>query len=371
VRAIDHHCHPLLRWPGARSAADLRAAFSEAADPRVLHEHTPSTAAYRGALRRLADELGCEASDDGVLAARRREDPARHADRLLRASGAGMLLLDHGFGGLDAFTPAEHRLEVRLPQREVVRLETVAEGAAGHCERPEDWFGMVRAELRRAVAAGAVAVKTIVGYRAGLRLHRPDGAALHAAWTAFRAAVAGRSVRLTDRALCHALVFEAAAECTALGVPLQVHCGFGDPDGDLAHTSPLGLRPLLSDPRLEGLRLMLLHCYPYHREAAWMCSVYPDVYMDLSLALPLAAVDGARAMAEALGLCPWSKLLYATDATRLPEAYFVAAALHREALAGAMAELVGRGILDEREAEDAGRRVLAGNAARVYTLPEP
>src|SRR4029077_21051387 len=104
------------------------------------------------------------------------------------------------------------------------------------------------------------------------------------------------------------------------------------------------------------LRVVLLHCYPYHREAAYLCALHADVYMDLSLALPQAGSDGTRAMGEALGLCPWTKLLYATDATALPEAYLVAAARHREALAAALAELVAASTLDEPEAGAARRR---------------
>jgi hypothetical protein len=45
-------------------------------------------------------------------------------------------------------------------------------------------------------------------------------------------------------------------------------------------------------------------------------------------------------MHEVLGLCPWSKLLYASDASRLPELFLVAAELHREALAEAFGQLV-------------------------------
>ena len=113
---------------------------------------------------------------------------------------------------------------------------------------------------------------------------------------------------------------------------------------------------------------MLLHCYPFHREAAYLASVFPGVYMDLSLAIPLAAHDGARALVEALGLCPTSKLLYATDATRFPEVYLVAAALHREALAAALALLVDTGWLTQTDAFEAGRQVLSGNARRIYPL---
>jgi hypothetical protein len=83
----------------------------------------------------------------------------------------------------------------------------------------------------------------------------------------------------------------------------------------------------------------------------------------------MAAHDGARALEEALGLCPTTKLLYATDATRFPEVYLVAAALHREALAGSLGRLVDTAWLTQTEAIEAGRQVLSGNAKRIYRLP--
>ena len=61
--------------------------------------------------------------------------------------------------------------------------------------------------------------------------------------------------------------------------------------------------------------------------------------------------------------------LYATDASRLPEAYFVAATLHRAALGAALSELVEFGALSWDEAAGAGRAVLAGNAVSLYQLP--
>src|SRR5436305_135234 len=175
-------------------------------------------------------------------------------------------------------------------------------------------------------------------------------------------------VRVSGDPLCHALFLEAARECVRLDLPLQVHCGFGDPDEDLAKASPLGLRPLFVDPTFRGLRVALLHCYPYHREAAYLCSVFPGVYMDLSLTIPFAAFEGVRAMKETLGLCPTSKLLYASDATRYPEVFLVAATLHRQALAEALAELADRNVLSPHDAVAAGREILAENARRVYHL---
>ncbi len=368
---MDHHCHPLRRWSGRLEPNEFRACFSETLDPRVLEEHVPNTAIYRTVLRRLAPIFGCQPSEAAILTARQMADPARYSRELLERSRTGLLLLDHGYTGPDAMGVEEHRAAVPIAQREVVRLETLAEGLVEGHRRMEDWLDAVRVAVREAVRGGAVGVKTICAYRASLRLRWPDQRAARENYGMLRGALRARGggrPRLGGEPLCHTLVFVAAEECAGLGVPLQVHCGLGATDEDLAESSPLGLRPLLADERHRELRVAMLHCYPYHREAAYLCSVYAGAYMDLSLAIPLATTDGARAMREVLGLCPWSKLLYATDASRLPEMYLVAAQLHREALADALCGLAEERILAFDEAERVGRQILAGNARRLYGL---
>jgi uncharacterized protein len=370
VQAVDHHCHPLRRWPFTLTALELRTAFSEALDPQVATHHVQHSAAYQGALRRIARELGCEPDEATVLARRNAIDPQGYARRGFRATATGMMLVDTGFPSADSFTIEEQATALDIPQREIVRLETLAEALVDRSDHPEDWLSGVRRGLTEAVNRGAVGVKTICAYRASLNLRQPDTDELADAFDALKQRARGgaEAIRLSGDPLCHALLLDAARECVRLDVPLQVHCGFGDPDEDLAQASPLGLRPLFVDPTYRGLRVALLHCYPYHREAAYLCSVFPNVYMDLSLAIPFAAQDGARAMQEALGLCPTSKLLYASDASRYPEVFFVAATLHREALAQAISELIDRDVLGTAQAIEAGRQVLAGNARRVYRL---
>ena len=369
LAAVDHHCHPLLRPAGDLTPADLRRAFTEAIDPEVIDQHTHHSVVYQTALRRLALELDCEATEEGVLRARRAFDPVELANRLLKKSRTGLMILDHGFAGGSAMSPAEHAAAIQIPQRSVIRLETAAEGLAATSENVAQWLMAVREAITQALDGGAVGVKTIAAYRAGLQLREPDLEHAEAEFKALRArGAAGYPIRLEGEPLCHLLMLEAAQLCGELGVPLQVHCGFGDSDEDLALTNPLGLRRLFVEPRFGGLKVVLLHCYPFHREAAYLASVFPGVYMDLSLAVPLAAHDGARALEEALGLCPTSKLLYATDATRFPEAYLVAAALHREAMASAFGRLVDTGWLTQTEAVEGGRQVLSGNARRIYPL---
>ena len=369
---MDHHCHPLRRGSAPLEPDQFRACFTEATDPRVLAEHVVNTPLYRLLLRRLAPFFGCQPTEAAILTARRMMEPASYARELLELSGNGLMLVDTGFGGDDTLTLAEQQEMLPIPQREIVRLETLAEGLVAGCRRPEDWLDAVRGALAAAVARGAVAVKTIVAYRASLRVRWPDHQEVRTAYTELRrsarASRGGRRPRLAGNPLCHSLVLVAARECARLRVPLQVHCGIGDPDEDIAESSPVGLRPLFVDERFTDLQVVLLHCYPFHREAAYLCSVHAGAYMDLSLAVWLAASDGARAMREVVGICPWSKLLYATDASRLPEVYLVAAELHRDALAEAFGELVSRQLLTLEEARDAGRQVLAGNAGKLYRV---
>jgi uncharacterized protein len=328
------------------------------------------TVAYQDAIRRIAGELQCDSNEAAILAYRSAADPGDYARRLLTRTATAVMLVDNGFATADSFTLPEQEQAIGITPRQIIRLETVAENLIHYANDPREWFAAVRAALRADVERGAVGVKTICAYRATLKLQPVDTDALGVAFSAMRLrAEHGQHPRLSGNALCHALLFEAALECRELDVPLQVHCGFGDPDEDLAETSPLGLRPLFTDPTYRGVRVALLHCYPYHREAAYLCSVFPDVYMDLSLTIPFAGLEGGRAMREALGLCPTSKLLYASDASRYPEVFFVAAMAHREALAEALGELVDRHIMDTAAAANAGRQVLSENAMRVYHLP--
>ncbi len=369
--AVDHHCHPLRRWPFQLSAVELRGAFTEALDPQLAQRHVVHMVAYQDAIRRIAGALPSEATEAAVLAYRNAADPADYARRLLARTATAVMLVDNGFTTAESFTLPEQEQAIGITQREIIRLETVAENLIHYANDPREWFDAVRAALRADVERGAAGMKTICAYRATLKLQPVDTDALGVAFSATRLrAQRGEHPRLSGSALCHALLFEAAQECRELDVPLQVHCGFGDLDEDLAETSPLGLRPLFTEPAYRGLRIALLHCYPYHREAAYLCSVFPDVYMDLSLTIPFAGLEGGRAMREALGLCPTSKLLYASDASRYPEVFLVAATAHREALADALGELVDRRIMNTTTAVNAGRQVLADNARRVYQLTD-
>ena len=114
--------------------------------------------------------------------------------------------------------------------------------------------------------------------------------------------------------------------------------------------------------RFRDTPFVLLHCYPFVREAGWLAHVYGNVFLDLSLTIPHVARP-ATALAEALELAPVSKLMYASDAALAPELYLLAARWWRDALAEVLPEL-----LPGADAEDAARSILRDTARSLYRL---
>jgi hypothetical protein len=306
IPLVDNHAHGVLRAP-PRSIDEFRGLFSESPDPRQW-PHIATGITYRRAIAVIAEHLGCEPDERVVYEHRLAADAAGYAASFLRATNTELLLLDDGYPPTDVGTAwDEFAAMVDVPARSVLRLESHpledAAAARGH---------------------GFVALKTIAAYRGGL-----------------------------DRVSDHVVAALELNEQTGDPLPVQVHCGFGDWDLHLWRSDPSYLKPIVE--RFRETTFVLLHCYPFVREAGWMAHVYGNVYFDLSLTIPHVSRPRA-ALEQALELAPVSKLLYASDAARTPELYLLAATWWRDALAEVLD--------DERDA----RLILRENALRVYAL---
>ena len=276
-------------------------------------------------MRELAELFECEQTEEAVYEYRVSTDPAQYASRLLRATGTELLLVDDGYPPPGEGTTWDELGELAgCEARPILRIERVAE---------EGELDVVRDEVAHARANGFVGLKSISAYRTGLELER-----IHE---------------------CVVAALE-ANEQTGEPLPVQFHCGFGDSDLYITRADPGHLKPLIE--RFRETAFVLLHCYPFVREAGWLAHVYGNVYFDLSLTIPHVARP-AEMVREALELAPVSKLLYASDAARTPELYYLAAKWWREALAEALPEL-----LSDDDAADAGSRILRENARALYGL---
>jgi hypothetical protein len=366
IPVVDGHCHALLREPLAVSSGTFLDLFTEAR-PDTMRAHVPHTGYAQRAVRALARRHGVEATVDAVLDARRRAGSKAGLKHLTDARVAA-LLVDTGYPP-DAMPLDEMRRVLGCEIQEVVRIEACAERLLAQRLSYQAFVDAFRRLLHEA-APRCAGFKTIVAYRSGLDVRAWTDDEVAASYARALAAVpAGGRVRLTEKPLLDRLFVITLEIASQTLRPLQIHTGFGDPDIDLLRANPLLLRPVLEDPRWATTRLVLLHmAYPYTREAAFMTAVWPQVYLDLSLALPFLGPGALFPLLEILSLAPSSKLMYGSDVSGLPELFALSAEWARATLGEALGWLVERDGLDERAAAAAGRAILSDNARTLYGL---
>jgi uncharacterized protein len=364
---VDHHCHGVL----CRDAdeATLESLLSEGAG-------FPGGSAFDSqagfAFRRLCPPvLGlpphAELRD---YAARRAELGATEVSkRFLQAAGLSALCVDTGYTPELITSPAELGSLAGATAYEIVRLERVAEDVAATGVGAAAFPGTVRSALatRTAGANRVVGVKSIAAYRTGLELtsERPSDAEVAAAAGRWLARVGENGPpRLADKTLHRFLIW-----CGVdLGLPVQFHVGYGDSDVDLHRCNPLLLTPLLRAIQQTGVPVMLLHNYPYHREAGYLAQVFPHVYVDAGLATHNLGARAPALLAEALELAPFGKFLYSSDAFGLPELYYLGAALFRTALSALFTAGLDEDLYAERTVLRLTKMICADNAKRAYAL---
>jgi uncharacterized protein len=309
-------------------------------------------------------------------AARRAElGAAEVSKRFLQAAGLSAVCVDTGFTPEPLTSPAELGALAGATAYEIVRLEQVAEDVAAAGVGAAAFPAAVRSELAARTdntadivrTARVVGMKSIAAYRTGLDLaaDRPNDAEVTAAagrWLA-GSALPGPP-RLADETLQRFLIW-----CGVdLGLPVQFHVGYGDSDVDLHRCNPLLLTPLLRAIQPTGVPVMLLHNYPYHREAGYLAQVFPNVYVDAGLATHGLGARAPALLAEALELTPYGKFLYSSDAFGLPELYYLSAALFRTALSDFLSAGLHKDLYPERSVVRLTAMLCAGNARRAYRL---
>ena len=367
---IDHHCHGVVTAP--LDGPGVETLLTESADPAP-----PGTSVFDSQLgfavrRWCAPVLGLEPSApaDSYLQRRAELGPAEVNRRFLRAAAVEAWLVDTGYQAGELLTPEQLAQVSGVPAHEIIRLEAVAEqvasggpGAAGYAAAVEETIG--------ARAGHAVAFKSVAAYRCGLDFTAAPpapGEVSDAAARWLRAIDADpAAARLADPVLIRHVIWAGVGT----GRPLQFHAGFGDTDLRLHQADPSLLHDFLLATRPAGVPVMLLHCYPYHRQAAWLAQVFPHVYLDVGLALNHVGARSSAVLAEALELAPFHKVLYSSDAFGLPELHYLGAARFRSDLARVTGAFVADGAWSAADADRVGHLIGTANARRVYRLPAP
>jgi predicted TIM-barrel fold metal-dependent hydrolase len=367
IPIIDHHAHSLLKPEATADAASFRQWFTEATDPEVHTKHVPHSLFFRTGLRWLAELLDCEPTLDAVLAARTTQSYSDWTRRLFTEANISILLCDYGYQGEGSYTHAELQTMLPCQVEPILRLEVLAQELIVQHNTFEQMVDAYVATVERARTDGYVALKSIIAYRTGLMIEPTsrDEAASAFAPLKEEARQAGR-IRLASKPLCDYLVGLALQKAVAQELPFQFHTGFGDSDADLRVVNPLHLRPIIEQVRCP---LVLLHAgWPFYRELAHLAAIYPNVWLDLSLAIPFATTGIPTMLRDVLGMAPFSKIMFATDAFVMPEIFWLAARWGRWGLGCVLDEFIADGFLNADEAWVAAEAILGGNARLIYRL---
>jgi predicted TIM-barrel fold metal-dependent hydrolase len=367
---LDNHCHGVLQHDP--TAEQLEALINEGGNPvspGTSRWDTPVGLALRRHCAPLLD-LGPFAAPADYLARRRQLGAEEVNRRLLRAAGSAGLLLDTGFRSDEIASPADMASLVGVPTWEVVRLEAVAEELAGSGASAER-YPSAFAEALRTRTTDAVGLKTILAYRGGFDVDPsppPHDEVVDAAGRWFGEIEDGGAVRLTDQALLRYGIWAGAELARDRRLPLQIHVGYGDADLTLHRTNPSLLTDLIRRVGALGVEVVLLHCYPYHREAAYLADAFPNVSFDLGLALTFAGISAGRILAEAMEVAPFAKQLYSSDGFGAAELHYLGARHFRDGLSRVLAGWIEDGACTIAEATRIATLIASENARRVYPL---
>jgi len=352
---VDHHCHGLVVEDLDR--AGFEAMLNEAGRPSPLGTTIFDSMLGLALRRHCAPLLDLEplATAEDYLARRGELGAAEVNRRMVAASGIETFLVDTGLEPDRLCTPGELASLTGGVGREIVRLERVAEQVlrAG----TSDFAGEVVQRLRD---SGAVGAKSIAAYRVGLRLPAVKPTEDELA----RGLADARPERLAEPTVSAWLAWTAIE----LGMPLQFHVGYGDSDLDLLACDPLRLTPFLRGTEEHGVPVLLLHNYPFHRNAAYLAQVFEHVFMDLGLTTHNTGALSRGVIRETLEMVPFGKLLFSTDAFGLAELYLLGAQLFRDGLSSVLDELVGTGDMTDTDATHVAGLVARDNARRAYRL---
>ncbi|MGJ3246207.1 MAG: amidohydrolase family protein [Elainellaceae cyanobacterium] len=368
IPVIDQHAHNVLK-PDVAAETPYSSAFTEGCDSQTIHHHARHSLCYRRSLRDMADLLECAPSEEAILTCRTELGWDALTARCFAASNLAGLILDDGFLP-DTVLPVEWHQQFVSTTR-LLRLEYLAEHLIYESSRFDVFLEWFRSELDPP-PKGVVGFKSIAAYRVGLDVQLISTELAEESFYALKLQQERQEtpIRLNDKALIDFLLLHALDIAATYQLPIQFHTGFGDPDLDLRLANPLHLRLLLEIPEYRQVPIVLLHAaYPFTREAAYLASVYPNVYVDFGLAIPFLSVVGMRqAISMLLELSPTSKIMYSSDAHMIPDLFYLGAKWGRTALGQVLDQAIGDRDLTAQEADDVAIAILQQNARHLYRL---
>jgi uncharacterized protein len=392
---IDQHVH-IFKPESNQPTFDPLATFSLGGDWMHFLDsggHTPTdrerrqliinqqqTMIYHEAMHAIARYLGCEANREAIIAARAAKiaDYQAYVRDMYRDINLEANIVD--LGNPKIVNLEEFEALTGVPAYGLFRIEPLIgelwdqHDSLADLEKAFD-------ERIRTVASDPkiISLKTVIAYRTGLdlqpltaqevsgsidRLKRSrDSAGL------FARIHVPRSTRDDVKRVRDYILWRALELSIELNLPFQIHSGMGDQDLDIKTARPGLLAAVFRDERLRHAKIILLHgAYPFYEEGAYLATIFPNVFLDLSEFNPMIGPGVSRVISTILEQAPFTKVVYSSDAFGSPEIQWIAGKKGRMALSSCLGAAVDAGNLSQDAARTAARLILADNARLIYGI---
>lgn len=368
VELVDAHAHNIVALD---SAFPFIGCFSEANGDAL--SYATHSLCFKRSLREIAELYGSEVSLSGVEEYRRCSGLQSITSICFKAARIAAILIDDGIDFDKKHDIQWHRSFTPIVGR-ILRIEHLAEKILDE-EAPDgspwtlDVFTAIFVGKLKSVADGISGLKSIAAYRSGLEINT-NVSRQDAEEGLAEVLYAGKPVRITNKNFIDYIFTCSLEVALCFDLPMQLHTGFGDRDLDLRLANPLHLRTLLEDKRFSKCRMVLLHAsYPFSKEASYLASVYPQVYLDFGLAIPKLSIHGMiSSVKELLELAPIKKVMFSTDGYAFPETFYLGAKKAREVVFTVLRDACIDGDLSIPEAVEAAEDIFAKNAIQFYKL---
>ncbi|XP_059462719.1 protein fluG [Corylus avellana] len=368
MELVDAHAHNIVALD---STFPFISGFSEANGDALTF--APHSLSFKRNLRHIAELYGSQLSLSGVEEYRKLSGLQSISSTCFEAARISTILIDDGIEFDKKHDIEWHKSFAQVVGR-ILRIERLAEKILDE-ELPDgstwtlDTFTETYQGKLKSVANQIYGLKSIAAYRSGLEINtnvtRKD-----AEEGLSKILSAGRPTRITNKSFIDYVFTRSLEVALCFDLPMQIHTGFGDKDLDMRLSNPLHLRTLLEDKRFSKCRIVLLHAsYPFSKEASYLASVYPQVYLDFGLAVPKLSVHGMiSSVKELLELAPIKKVMFSTDGYAFPETFYLGAKKAREVVFSVLRDACIDGDLSISEAVEAAKDIFANNAIQFYKI---
>jgi hypothetical protein len=361
---IDEHAHPFALEPGPLDLSLVSLDLVDAPGAAERRERTRPTFLWNALLRaRLAARLEVDVEEVEAARADAARDYEGYVRGLFSESGITEIVMDPAWPPGAEHRVAEYEALTGCRIHLLLRIDTIVDSLLEEGVGFEELVRRFDETLEDRRAQGWKGLKTIIAYRTGLAVDPNAGRAQAVESLAGGGPLKRRAKPLRDFLLRRALAFAAEA-----GLPFQFHTGFGDSDIRLSDANPLLLEELLRTPEGTAADIVMIHgSFPYHEEAGYLAASRPNVHVDFSLFNIFAPARLADRLLRLVELAPAAKVLAATDGFGLPETYWFAATLTREAWDEVGARMTQLGV-GPTWVDTTTRMVFEENARRLYRI---